>query len=344
MEMPNVSGLWHFMRGISHVQQWTGAEHKEMQKVFVALLSGAIPAKVLTIAQAVIDFIYYAQFHQHTTTSLHALETALATFHQHKDIFVELGVWEHFNIPKLHSMVHYPDVIRQKGCLDGYNTELSEHLHIDFVKHAYRAGNHQDYTAHMTTWLRQQDAVELQTAYLAWLDARQASTMAKEAISLAHLTTQCPAGHSQPKKDEEVDIDDDNLRFSPASALRQYKIAKGCPFPQTTLITILNDHSTSEFLPAVQTFIQCLCPEIQDGMLPSKLATYQTYKKLKVEHHWNQFVSNSVESDIIRTNRLVLAVARRAAASGHFNVALIVESPAAFRRRAPGSLDGACQH
>ena len=111
MAMPNVSGLRHFMRGISHMQQWTGTKHKEMQKVFVALLSGAVLAKVLTVAQAVVDFIYYAQFHQHMTISLHTLETALATFHQHKDIFVELGVQEHFNIPKLHSMVHYPDAI-----------------------------------------------------------------------------------------------------------------------------------------------------------------------------------------------------------------------------------------
>lgn len=112
------------------------------------LLAGAVSSEVLTVAQSVIDFIYYAQFRQHTTTSLNAL-----TFHRHKDVFIELGVREHFNIPKLHSMAHYLESITQKGALDGYNTELSEWLHIDFAKDTYGSGNRRDYIAHMTTWL-----------------------------------------------------------------------------------------------------------------------------------------------------------------------------------------------
>lgn len=84
-----------------------GKEHKEMQKVFVALLAGTVSAEVLTVAKAVVDFIYYAQFQIHTTETLAGLHDALKTFHAHKSIFIELGVCEHFNIPKLHSMIHY---------------------------------------------------------------------------------------------------------------------------------------------------------------------------------------------------------------------------------------------
>jgi hypothetical protein len=55
-------GLRHFRNRITHVLQWTGWEHKEMEKIFVGILAGAAPADVLKAAHAVINFIYYAQF------------------------------------------------------------------------------------------------------------------------------------------------------------------------------------------------------------------------------------------------------------------------------------------
>ena len=55
-------GLRHFKKGISSVSQWTGTEHKEMQRVFVGLLSGAAEDRVLLMARSLLDFINYAQF------------------------------------------------------------------------------------------------------------------------------------------------------------------------------------------------------------------------------------------------------------------------------------------
>ena len=99
--MPTYPGLRHFKNGISFVLQWTGHEHKEMQRIFVGLIAGAVQPAVLRTVIAVIDFIFYAQFQVHTKTLL-ALETALKTFHENKDIFIRLGIHEHFNIPKIH--------------------------------------------------------------------------------------------------------------------------------------------------------------------------------------------------------------------------------------------------
>ncbi|KAG1761819.1 hypothetical protein EV702DRAFT_1038946 [Suillus placidus] len=59
--MPDYPGLRHFKKGISTVRQWTGTEHKEMQRVFVGLLAGAVPSRVLVVARAILDFSYYAQ-------------------------------------------------------------------------------------------------------------------------------------------------------------------------------------------------------------------------------------------------------------------------------------------
>ena len=112
-----------------------------MQRVFISLLAGAVQPAVLRTAVAVIDFIYYTQLQVHTSKTLHALETALKTFHENKDIFTREGVREHFNILKIHQMMHYVEVIRSHGSADGYNTEASERLHIDYAKEGYRASN-----------------------------------------------------------------------------------------------------------------------------------------------------------------------------------------------------------
>jgi hypothetical protein len=139
--MTSYPGLRHFKKGISTVSQSTGREHKEMQKVFVALLAGAVQEEVLIVVRALIDFIYYAQFQSHTTDTLEALRACLETFHKHKNILVDLEVHDHFNIPKIHSMEHYVQAIISLGSADGFNSEAPERLHIDYAKDAYRASN-----------------------------------------------------------------------------------------------------------------------------------------------------------------------------------------------------------
>ena len=108
-----------------------------MEKIFLGILAGAVRPQVLTIARALLDFIYFSQFQLHMTKTLAKLEECLKTFHEHKKIFIELGIREHFNIPKLHAILHYLECIRSLGSADGYNSESPERLHIDFAKAAY---------------------------------------------------------------------------------------------------------------------------------------------------------------------------------------------------------------
>ena len=102
-------------------------------------------------AHAIIDFIYLAQFQSHTTDQLHT----------NKGIFVQLGQRNHFNIPKIHSMIDYVEMIKSRGAGDGFNTETSEQLHINLAKNAFRATNQHDYSAQMTLWLQHQEAVQV---------------------------------------------------------------------------------------------------------------------------------------------------------------------------------------
>jgi hypothetical protein len=163
------STLAPFQKGISLISQWTGKEHKEMQKVFLGVLAGIAPHH-FTVAHGLLDFLYYAQYQSHTTETLCWMQEALNLFHANKDIFVNEGIHEHFNISKLHLLIHYIDSIILFGSLNGFNSEHMERLHIDYAKKGYCASNKCDYVFQMTCWLQHQEAMDLHAMYLQWLN------------------------------------------------------------------------------------------------------------------------------------------------------------------------------
>ena len=176
--MSQYPGLRHFKKGISAVSQWTGTKHKEMEWVFVGLLSGAAKDNVLVVAHSLLNFIYYTQFQQHMDKTLASMQDSLSLFHAHKAILVKLGICNHFKVPKIHSLVHYVSSIRALGSADEYNTEYPEQLHINYAKDAYRASNKCDYVKQMALWLQHQEAIHHMTTYHAWRQLKKSGSMA----------------------------------------------------------------------------------------------------------------------------------------------------------------------
>ena len=144
--MTSYSALHHFKKGISSHKQWTGSDHKELERVFLGVVAGLLDEHAVIAVRGILDFTYYAQYQSHTEATLKKMDTALRSFHQHKAIFINLGVCNDFNIPKIHSMLHYTASIHLFGSADGFNMKLPERLHINFAKKAYRSSNKQDYT------------------------------------------------------------------------------------------------------------------------------------------------------------------------------------------------------
>ena len=68
--------------------------------------------------------------------------------------------------PKLHSLIHYIKLIQLLGSLNGFNTENSEQLHIDYTKKAYAVTNQRDYTMQMMRWLNWQEAIMWFNSYV----------------------------------------------------------------------------------------------------------------------------------------------------------------------------------
>ncbi|KAH9171753.1 hypothetical protein EDB89DRAFT_2243305 [Lactarius sanguifluus] len=91
--------------------------------------------------------------------------------------FLDLGMRNHFKIPKLHSLLHYKASITLFGTTDNYNTEQSERLHIDFAKDAYHATNCKDEYTQMTGWLQRREKILLHMAYVKWWQQSSNTTM-----------------------------------------------------------------------------------------------------------------------------------------------------------------------
>jgi hypothetical protein len=109
-----------------------------------------------------------AQLPSQTTDTIAHLKQSLVAFHKNKDVFVGLGVRKHFNVPKIHSLLHYSSSILLFGTTDNYNTEQTERLHINFTKEAYRATNHKDEYNQMTIWLERCKKLQQHKAFIDW--------------------------------------------------------------------------------------------------------------------------------------------------------------------------------
>ncbi|KAJ3487621.1 hypothetical protein NLI96_g3382 [Meripilus lineatus] len=250
--MPRMLGLCHFKNGISGISQWMGAEHKEMEKVFLALIAGAANDRVVKAARALIDFIYLASLQSHTSDTLDALQKALDEFHAHKNAFIEFGGRNatHFNIPKFHMLEHYIKMIWNFGSTDGFNTEWSERLHIDYAKDAYRASNKRDYAIQMTRWLIRQEKVDRYATYLFWLrnGNYQPSVPSPTQHGLTSTSSfSLPPTTRLPTETAPVSVQ----RPSPF----HYHIAETPPLQNIAASTIIEKHGASRFLPALSIFL-----------------------------------------------------------------------------------------
>ncbi|KAG1886255.1 hypothetical protein F4604DRAFT_1969781 [Suillus subluteus] len=280
--VPNYPGLRHFKKGISTVKQWTGREHKEMQRVFIGLLTSAVPSRVLVVARSILDFSYYAQLQIHMTETLEALQTTLDMFHVNKDILKELAIREHFNIPKLHQLTHY-----------------------------------------MTLWLQRQEAVFLRAAYLDWL--------AQHPL--------LPAGHAEPRSfdpgfDSDSDSESEEMEAaSPntTSSLVTSKevthiLAKAPAHPHQSVEKIVTAHGTTDFLPALQTFLQKNLPQTT-GVVPGIHDRFDVYRQAVIVVPPDRRVGDAPKRWHVRARPEVVASGRRSGCPGRFDMALISDTP-----------------
>ncbi|RPD62619.1 hypothetical protein L226DRAFT_458001 [Lentinus tigrinus ALCF2SS1-7] len=172
--LPPNHNLRHFSKGLSNLSRVTGKEHQDIARILLGLIidlrlpNGVSPARIVRATRAILDFLYLAQYPTHTTQTLCLLDDALTAFHANKDVFVDLGIRAHWQLPKLHSLDHYRRSIEHFGTTDNYDTQYSERLHIDMTKDAFRATNKKDELVQMTKWLERKEKILRHEKYVNW--------------------------------------------------------------------------------------------------------------------------------------------------------------------------------
>ncbi|KAM6490958.1 hypothetical protein JOM56_013578 [Amanita muscaria] len=163
-----------FPNGISRLFRVTGKEHNFISRVILGVVSdirlpgGFNSSWLIRAVRALLDFMFLAQLQVISSHDLESMESCLKSFHENKAIFVDLGIRDHFTIPKLHALVHYVTSIQLFGSTDNYNTQHTERLHIDYTKEAYRATNTRDEYPQMTAWLERREKVDRHEKYIKW--------------------------------------------------------------------------------------------------------------------------------------------------------------------------------
>jgi Plavaka transposase len=211
-----VVNVRHFSNGIQCLTQWTGREDRELQRVLLAALNGssAINEKAMRCLRAIHDFIYFAQYRSHSTTTLGYLSNALKTFHSLKDVFIQnkarkgdKGVIPHFNIPKLCALHSYATHIPQMGSSPQYSTEITENLHQTMAKAAYKATNRKDYAEQMARYLDRCDRILYMNEFLMWAKEETHRRMVEQALKgTSALYRQIATRHLNAAFDQELEV------------------------------------------------------------------------------------------------------------------------------------------
>ncbi|KAG8938454.1 hypothetical protein FRC03_007232 [Tulasnella sp. 419] len=282
--MPPHPSLRHFKNGVSHIKQWTGKEYKMMEKVFIGAVAGGVNnPDVVHAARALLDFITLSQFPAQTSETLKQMEDSFNDFHRFKDVFIIEGVRKHFNIPKLHSLLHYVEAIKSRGTPDGFNTESPERLHIDYAKKAYRASNKKDVGPQMVHWLERHEAFAFRTAYIAWAQPSQDSD------GLQELEDDGSGTDSDQESDAKAEDDSEKGLIPFRTASFSYdnitiSVAKTPPLQSITVSTIQVHFGAVDFLPCLVAFLR-LCHQ-QFSLkytLPTQSDSFSVYKQLVLD-------------------------------------------------------------
>ncbi|KAI0258459.1 hypothetical protein BC834DRAFT_926511 [Gloeopeniophorella convolvens] len=313
--MPSFPGLRHFKNGISLVSQWTGKERQEMERTFIGALSGAV-------AKALLDFIFLSRLSTHTTSTISALQASLDRYHLQKQVVIDLGIRKHFNVPKLHSMVHYPAFILSHGSATGYNTESPERLHIDYAKKAYRASNKRDYVAQMACWLSRQEAIDLKTAYIRW-------------------RSPADAPGDQPGQQAGEENNHGPMALPPHARLppRTLQTAAQSPFPRTTVRDLVHKHGAVDFVPALRAFLDNLA-HARTGNGPLEDGLFDVYKQLTFTQKSTRFTDGRDYAFHVHAVRGQPAEGLRKANPGIFDTVLLIDPVSDTGLRHVRGMDG----
>ncbi|KAF9511279.1 hypothetical protein BS47DRAFT_1259427, partial [Hydnum rufescens UP504] len=127
--------------------------------------------QVVHAIQALLDYIYMAQYLLQSEDMLHEMAGLLNIFHNNKDVFIAndaCGNMEHLNIPKLYALPCSINNACCNGVSINFTTETAEYLHTPMCKDLYNATNCHQYEIQMLWLLDMNKRIYLCSSYMGW--------------------------------------------------------------------------------------------------------------------------------------------------------------------------------
>jgi hypothetical protein len=123
--------------------------------------------------------------------SLENASIFLNAFNQHKKVFNEVPGCS-ASIPKIHSLQHYDQGVRDFGTPDNFDTEYTEHQHIIDTKQPYRRTNKRDPLPQMIKHVQRRMILEDKRSYLESLQPLSPVQDPLNRCSLGSRVKDCP--------------------------------------------------------------------------------------------------------------------------------------------------------
>lgn len=141
-------GTWHCLKGVSKLKQCTGCKHRNLKKVLVPFIAGAVLDGVLCSICALVEFIFQSQSLLLHDKQLHTISKALQNFHHYKvDMIIadgrrgKHGLISHFWILKLEGMGRVAENTQMNSAPYQYTSDMTEQCHQTHAKASYNASN-----------------------------------------------------------------------------------------------------------------------------------------------------------------------------------------------------------
>ena len=110
--------------------------------MYLPAIEGYVPRDILRVFRAFLEFCYIAWHDTINEDMLAEMADALARFHHHRKIFEEIGIRpKGFSLPRQHSLIHYPALIRSFGAPNGLCSSITESKHIAAIKKPWQRSN-----------------------------------------------------------------------------------------------------------------------------------------------------------------------------------------------------------
>ncbi|KAG2039998.1 hypothetical protein BDR03DRAFT_932839 [Suillus americanus] len=293
-------GTWHFTKGVTHVNQMTGQEHRDIQHTIVASIAGVAAPRFIRSIRALIEFIYLAQNPVHSPDSLHSMVQVLSDFHAFKDAIIDA---------KARS---FRGMVERLGMLMQFLADMTERLLITHCKHLFECMNRRstDFMEQCVRILNRQESMEPFNLYTLFY-SRGASLINAIHIEDEEVTTVNPAlswvSHVLPDEAHSVHgprpVQNHFLKgILSEDALTAFHLTSTPDFNALTPVSIQTKYSLLDFDHALSRFIDQL--SLSTGKHTRWDHRYGRF------HTWNKFrllLHSAFQSQVIMPSRVVQA-------------------------------------